>query len=98
MLDEAARWDDLVTGLRPVTRGTKGKSASRLVSVGAARLAKASSEGWRLRLRPNIGRGPGVSGGRVEVRITGGGDRRRAGRVRRQSGSSAVHSPACSRR
>jgi hypothetical protein len=31
----------------------KGKSASRLVFVGAARLAKASSEGWRLRLRPN---------------------------------------------
>ena len=53
MLDEAERWDDLVTGLRPATRGTKGKSASRLVSVGAARLAKASSEGWRLRLRPN---------------------------------------------
>jgi hypothetical protein len=53
MLDEAARWDDLVTGLRPATRGTKGKSASRLVSVGAARLARASSEGWRLRLRPN---------------------------------------------
>jgi hypothetical protein len=54
MLDEAARWDDLVTGLRPATRGTKGKSASRLVSVGAARLAKALSEGWRLRLRPNM--------------------------------------------
>jgi hypothetical protein len=53
MLDEAARWDDLVTGLHPATRGTKGKSASRLVSVGAARLAKASSEGWRLRLCPN---------------------------------------------
>jgi hypothetical protein len=30
-----------------------GKSASRLVSVGAARSAKAWSEGWRLRLRPN---------------------------------------------
>jgi hypothetical protein len=56
MMDEAARWDDLVTGLRPTTRGTKGKSASHLVSVGAARLAKASSEGWRLRLRPNTGR------------------------------------------
>jgi hypothetical protein len=53
MLDEAARWDDLVTGLRPATRGTKGKSSSRHVSVGAARLAKSSSEGWRLRLRPN---------------------------------------------
>jgi hypothetical protein len=53
MLDEAARQDDLVIGLRPATRGTKGKSASRLVSVGAARLAKASSEGWRLRLRLN---------------------------------------------
>jgi hypothetical protein len=53
MLDEATRWDDLVIGLRPATRGTKGKSASRLVSVGAARLAKASSEGWCLRLHPN---------------------------------------------
>jgi hypothetical protein len=53
MLDEVARWDDLVTGLRPVTCGTKGKSARRLVSVGAARSAKVSSEGWRLRLRPN---------------------------------------------
>jgi hypothetical protein len=40
-------------GLRPATRGAKGKSASRLVFVGAAWLAKASSEGWRLRLRPN---------------------------------------------
>jgi hypothetical protein len=46
-------WDDLVIGLRPATRGAKGKSASRLVFVGAARLAKASSEGWRLRLSPN---------------------------------------------
>jgi hypothetical protein len=54
MLDKATRWDDLVMGLRLATRGTKGKSASRLVFVGAARLAKASSEGWRLRLRPNI--------------------------------------------
>jgi hypothetical protein len=54
MLDEASGTDDLVTGLRPATRGTKGKSASRLASVGAARLAKASSEGWRLCLRPNI--------------------------------------------
>jgi hypothetical protein len=31
---------------------TKGKSSRCLVSVGAARTAKASSEGWRLRLRP----------------------------------------------
>jgi hypothetical protein len=51
--NEAAGCDDLVAGLRPAMRGTKGKSASRLASVGAARLAKASSEGWRLRLRPN---------------------------------------------
>jgi hypothetical protein len=58
MLDEATRWYDLVTGLRPATRGTKGESASRLVSVGAARLAKASSEGWSLRLRPNTGLRP----------------------------------------
>jgi hypothetical protein len=53
MLDEATGWDDLITGLHPATRGTKGKSASRLVSVGAARLAKSSSKGWHLRLRPN---------------------------------------------
>jgi hypothetical protein len=53
MLDEAARQDNLVTGLRPATRRPKGKSASRLVSVGAARSAKSSSEGWCLRLRPN---------------------------------------------
>jgi hypothetical protein len=45
MLDGAAGWDDLVTGLRPAMRGTNGKSASRLVFVGAARLVKASSEG-----------------------------------------------------
>jgi hypothetical protein len=45
--------NDLVTGLHPATCGTKGKSAHCLVSVGAARSAKALSEGWRLRLRPN---------------------------------------------
>jgi hypothetical protein len=53
-LDEVARWDYLVTGLRPVKCETKGESARCLVSVGAARTAKASSEGWRLRLCPNI--------------------------------------------
>jgi hypothetical protein len=53
MLEEVAGCDDLVAGLRPATRGTKGKSASRLASIGAARLAKAFNEGWRLRLRPN---------------------------------------------
>jgi hypothetical protein len=36
--------------------GRRVKSARRLVSVGAASLAKASSEGWRLRLRPNTHR------------------------------------------
>jgi hypothetical protein len=41
-------------GLRPATRGAKGKSASRLVFVGAAWLVKASSEGWRLRLCPTV--------------------------------------------
>jgi hypothetical protein len=53
MLDENARWDDLVTGLRPVTYGTKGEPARCLVSVDPAITAEASSEGWRLRLRPN---------------------------------------------
>jgi hypothetical protein len=55
MLDEVARWDDLVTGLRPVTYGTKGEPARCLVSVGPTITAKASSEGWRLSLRPNKG-------------------------------------------
>jgi hypothetical protein len=53
MLDEAARWDDLVVGLRPMSNGAKGVLACCLVSVGPATTAKASSEGWRLRLRPN---------------------------------------------
>jgi hypothetical protein len=53
MLDEAAWWDDLVTGLRPMSYGAKGVPARCLVSVGPTTAAKASSEGWRLRLRPN---------------------------------------------
>jgi hypothetical protein len=53
MLDEAARWNDLVVGLRPMSYGAKGVLARCLVSVGPATTAKASSEGWRLRLRPN---------------------------------------------
>jgi hypothetical protein len=36
-----------------VTCGTKGESTRCLVSVGVARTAKTSSEGWRVRLRPN---------------------------------------------
>ena len=55
MLEEVARWDDLVTGLRPVTYGAKGEPARCLVSVGPTITVKASSEGWRLRLRPNTG-------------------------------------------
>jgi hypothetical protein len=51
-LDEAARWDDLVVGLRPMPYQAKGVPA-RFVSVGPATAAKASSEGWRLCLRPN---------------------------------------------
>jgi hypothetical protein len=53
MRDEVTRSDDLVTGLRPVTYGTKGEPACCLVFVGPAITAKASSEWWRLRLRPN---------------------------------------------
>jgi hypothetical protein len=49
-----------------VTCGTKGESARCLVSIGAARTAKASSEGWRLRLHPNIGHG-GLVGGASPV-------------------------------
>jgi hypothetical protein len=40
-----------------MTCGTKGEPARFLVSVGPTITAKASSEGWRLRLRPNIYRG-----------------------------------------
>jgi hypothetical protein len=40
MLDEAAGCDDFVAGLRPATRGTKGKSAGRLASG-------SSQRGWR---------------------------------------------------
>jgi hypothetical protein len=54
MLDEAAWWDDLVTGLRPMSYGAKGVPARCLVSIRPTTAAKASSEGWRLRLRPNI--------------------------------------------
>jgi hypothetical protein len=53
MLDEAARWDDLVIGLRPMSYGAKGVLARCLVSARPTTTAKASSEGWRLRLRPN---------------------------------------------
>jgi hypothetical protein len=70
MLDEVARWDDLVTGLRLVTYGTKGEPARCLVSVGPAITAKASSEGWRLRLRPNIGINHQKGGDRKGNRLT----------------------------
>src|SRR5688572_27238743 len=53
MLDEAARWDDLVAGLRLMSYRAKGVPARCLVSVGPTTSAKASSEGWRLRLCPN---------------------------------------------
>jgi hypothetical protein len=45
MLDEVARWDDLVTGLRLMTYVTKGEPVRCLVSVGPTITAKASSEG-----------------------------------------------------
>jgi hypothetical protein len=53
VLDEAARWDDLVVGLRLMSYGAKGVPARCLVSVGPTTAAKASSEGWRICLRPN---------------------------------------------
>jgi hypothetical protein len=53
MLVEAAWWDDLVVGLRPMSYGAKDAFARCLVSVGPTTTAKASSGGWRLRLRPN---------------------------------------------
>jgi hypothetical protein len=54
VLDEAARWDDLVAGLRLMSYGAKGAFARCLVSVGPTTTAKALSGGRRLRLRPNI--------------------------------------------
>jgi hypothetical protein len=51
-LDEAAPRDDVAAGLRLAPNGAKGVPA-RFVSVRPATAAKASSEGWRLCLRPN---------------------------------------------
>jgi hypothetical protein len=47
-------------------------------------------------VQQKIGRGPGFSGGHVEVQIADGGDRRRASRMRRRSGSSVARASACS--
>jgi hypothetical protein len=44
-LDEAARWYDLVVGLRLMSYGAKGVFARCLVSVGPTTTAKASSGG-----------------------------------------------------
>jgi hypothetical protein len=51
-LNEAALRDGVAAGLRQVPNGAKGAPA-RFVSVRPATAAKASSEGWRLCLRPN---------------------------------------------
>jgi hypothetical protein len=51
-LGEAALWDNAVAGLRLVPNRAKGVPA-RFVFVRPATAAKASSEGWRLCLRPN---------------------------------------------
>jgi hypothetical protein len=51
-LDEAALRDDVAASLRLVPNGAKGVPAL-FVSVRPATAAKASSEGWRLCLRPN---------------------------------------------
>jgi hypothetical protein len=50
--NEAALRDGAAAGLRLVPNGAKGVPA-RFVSVRPATSAKASSEGWRLCLRPN---------------------------------------------
>jgi hypothetical protein len=67
MLDEAARWDDLVAGLRLTSYEAKGVPACCLVSVGPTTAAKASSEGWRLRLRPNMCTSALVQGSSIEA-------------------------------
>jgi hypothetical protein len=51
--DEAALQGDVTAGLRPVLNRAKGVLA-RFVSVRPATATKATSEGWRLCLRPNI--------------------------------------------
>jgi hypothetical protein len=85
MLDEVARWDDLVTGLRPMSYGAKGVPACCLVSVGPMTTVKASSEGWRLRLRPNIfGTCYQVQGDPTGVRVD-------VNRVLAQDGKSSVN-------
>jgi hypothetical protein len=52
-LNEAAPREGVAAGLRLVPNGAKGVPA-RFVSVRPATAAKASSEGWRLCLRPNM--------------------------------------------
>jgi hypothetical protein len=52
-----------------VAYGTKGKSARCPVSVGVARTAKASSEGWRLRLRPNSQTNDSFAGKESQVQV-----------------------------
>jgi hypothetical protein len=63
-LNEATLRDGVATGLRLVPNGAKGVPA-RFVSVRPATAAKASSEGWRLCLRPNTC----PSWGLVETRV-----------------------------
>jgi hypothetical protein len=45
VLDEAARWGDLVAGLRLTSYGVKGAFARCLISIGPTTTAKASSGG-----------------------------------------------------
>jgi hypothetical protein len=45
VLDEVARWDDLIAGLRLMSYGAKGAFARCLVFVGSTTTAKASSGG-----------------------------------------------------
>jgi hypothetical protein len=70
MLDEAARWDDLVVGVRPMSNEAKGVLARCLVSVGPVTTMKASREGWRLRLRPNSHEAGAPNHGRVKFRAS----------------------------
>jgi hypothetical protein len=52
-LNEAAPWEGVAAGLRQSAEWSEG-CPCRFVSVRPATAARASSEGWRLCLRPNI--------------------------------------------
>jgi hypothetical protein len=55
MLDEVAKWDDLVTGLRPVMYGTKGEPADVLSPLAQRLRRRHRSKGDVFAFAPTVG-------------------------------------------